>query len=292
MTFHCIVCMDDVPASQAVTLQCHHQFCGNCVAQHVRAQLLNRSTVTPAGFRCLHGYACTVGRVRPADYARASELASDDTVMTQPELDRADNAVAEASVAAATASCSRSRGRMIRCPDYRCARLFDLDHPPGLNGYAVSCPNCDTLMCAGCVQARDTATGDASAPWVPHSGTCADVRQRHRTRPTHAEEEHATAAALSASLAAGETRRCPHCNAYVSRTRGCDHMTCNCGREFCFYCGSGDHWRSVCPARAALIRARRAERQAAAAAVAPRAPAAAAAAAPRAPAREALHRDP
>ena len=32
-------------------------------------------------------------------------------------------------------------------------------------------------------------------------------------------------------------KQCPHCNFWVERTAGCDHMTCRCGKAFCYKCG-------------------------------------------------------
>ncbi|CAG8006871.1 unnamed protein product [Penicillium salamii] len=31
-------------------------------------------------------------------------------------------------------------------------------------------------------------------------------------------------------------KRCPHCRTMVELLRGCNHMTCRCGREFCYAC--------------------------------------------------------
>ena len=34
-------------------------------------------------------------------------------------------------------------------------------------------------------------------------------------------------------------KMCPFCKAWVEKTTGCDHMTCKCGKEFCYKCGEG-----------------------------------------------------
>lgn len=33
-------------------------------------------------------------------------------------------------------------------------------------------------------------------------------------------------------------RSCPRCNNMVEKRSGCEHMTCRCGGEFCYVCGS------------------------------------------------------
>jgi len=34
-----------------------------------------------------------------------------------------------------------------------------------------------------------------------------------------------------------EFKQCPHCTAWVEKSEGCMHMTCRCGKEFCYRCG-------------------------------------------------------
>ena len=33
-------------------------------------------------------------------------------------------------------------------------------------------------------------------------------------------------------------KQCPSCLFWVEKNKGCDHMTCRCGYEFCFRCGA------------------------------------------------------
>ena len=40
-------------------------------------------------------------------------------------------------------------------------------------------------------------------------------------------------------------RACPKCEWWVHRTEGCDHITCQCGHNFCYQCGMDSH-RSTC----------------------------------------------
>lgn len=32
-------------------------------------------------------------------------------------------------------------------------------------------------------------------------------------------------------------RKCPKCNAWVEKNKGCDHIICKCGNNFCYLCG-------------------------------------------------------
>ena len=40
--------------------------------------------------------------------------------------------------------------------------------------------------------------------------------------------------------------RCTKCGYVLERIDGCDHMTCKCGAQFCFQCGSMPHCGSTC----------------------------------------------
>lgn len=34
-----------------------------------------------------------------------------------------------------------------------------------------------------------------------------------------------------------QIQQCPTCWKWIQRTEGCNHMTCVCGKEFCYVCG-------------------------------------------------------
>ena len=40
--------------------------------------------------------------------------------------------------------------------------------------------------------------------------------------------------------------RCTKCRLLIERVNGCDHMTCRCGAEFCFQCGTMPHCGFTC----------------------------------------------
>ncbi|KAA8569395.1 hypothetical protein EYC84_001040 [Monilinia fructicola] len=65
-------------------------------------------------------------------------------------------------------------------------------------------------------------------PWHgDHTCGGYDTQQRQRR-----EQEQASQAYL-----AKQSTMCPVCGAHVSKTYGCDNITCRCGAEFCYECG-------------------------------------------------------
>ena len=47
-------------------------------------------------------------------------------------------------------------------------------------------------------------------------------------------------AAFKRKMEAEGSRACPQCKTMVNRTRGCNHIKCKCGKDFCYLCG-GDY---------------------------------------------------
>ncbi len=40
-------------------------------------------------------------------------------------------------------------------------------------------------------------------------------------------------------------KQCPSCKYWVEKNEGCNHMTCRCGKQFCYVCG-GDYPQCYC----------------------------------------------
>ncbi|KAF5020892.1 hypothetical protein F66182_7044 [Fusarium sp. NRRL 66182] len=70
-------------------------------------------------------------------------------------------------------------------------------------------------------------------------GTCDECGSRaHPGQPCaegHAEED------VWATMDANHVVNCPRCTTNIQLSEACNHMTCNCGKEFCFICGKTWH---------------------------------------------------
>lgn len=67
-------------------------------------------------------------------------------------------------------------------------------------------------------------------PW--HEGQTCSEFDLDDAQLERLEEEEATAKLLSKE----DTSICPKCGQGVTKTEGCDHMSCNCGEEWCYIC--------------------------------------------------------
>lgn len=108
--------------------------------------------------------------------------------------------------------------RRTYCPFPDCSEMMVADD--GGDGDTVTqseCQVCRRLFCAQC-----------RVPW--HAGVdCAAYRHRDTARED----------AMLLEMAAGRRwRRCSRCHFFVEKTDGCLHITCRCGYQFCYGCGS------------------------------------------------------
>ncbi|KAL5579660.1 hypothetical protein UlMin_012102 [Ulmus minor] len=91
----------------------------------------------------------------------------------------------------------------------------------GVDVTICGCPNCHKLFCAQC-----------NVAW--HAGMeCGEFKSRKNGERDQREDNMVMELAKQKNW-----RRCPGCNFYVEKTAGCLHISCRCGNEFCYGCGS------------------------------------------------------
>lgn len=54
----------------------------------------------------------------------------------------------------------------------------------------------------------------------------------------HAKNDKCPAKELLTKVPPG-FRKCPNCGQFVEKTSACNHISCSCGKHFCYYCGAG-----------------------------------------------------
>ncbi|KAF7305134.1 RBR-type E3 ubiquitin transferase [Mycena kentingensis (nom. inval.)] len=83
-------------------------------------------------------------------------------------------------------------------------------------GVTVTCPSCFAKVCSACDEAA-------------HEGmTCAE--RRLHNDPGEQERLNDEWAQQSGA------KRCPACSVWISKSEGCNHMTCRCGAHMCWIC--------------------------------------------------------
>ena len=112
----------------------------------------------------------------------------------------------------------------------------------------LSTPNpvyCSNRSCASFVPPSQARGPDAMDCSRCGAATCRHCRQRsHVGTECVADVQTQQARALAA---AEGWKACPSCTNMVEKSRGCYHMTCRCGTEFCYRCGNlYSRCRSTC----------------------------------------------
>ena len=210
----CGICFDSFPAASLCTAAaaCGHLFCWSCF------------------------YHFLVSRV---DESRVLELRCPQPGCQRPVLDAEAKLVLDAHQYARYRRFKRAAQlaadpRVRYCPNRSCQRV--------LRGSAAQ----PRMLCSACgLQSCYTC----SIPW--HDGlSCLQVLRHTQLRgPSaddvaflqlmHAQQETGSSSGGSGGSAAVNTyRQCPTCGVWVERSAGCAKMTCRCGSQWCFQCGS------------------------------------------------------
>ncbi|KAI4312087.1 hypothetical protein MLD38_036939 [Melastoma candidum] len=109
------------------------------------------------------------------------------------------------------------------CPFKECSAMLVVDGELGNSVKECQCPYCHRLFCASC-----------KVPWH-----CKYTCKQFQSMDVG---ERGNEDMLVKELVKEQKwGRCPKCKFYVKRTNGCHHITCRCGFEFCYGCGSD--WR-------------------------------------------------
>jgi hypothetical protein len=103
------------------------------------------------------------------------------------------------------------------CPNRQCSALVQLHEKKGEP--RATCPLCQTVICVPC-----------KTQWH-RDLTC----KEYQALPP---DERSPEDRLLIQLAKEKQwRRCKACSRIIELISGCNHMTCRCGRQFCFTCG-------------------------------------------------------
>ncbi|KAK7389697.1 hypothetical protein VNO78_24960 [Psophocarpus tetragonolobus] len=134
------------------------------------------------------------------------------SIIPKEVLDRWENALCENWLLGSQNFC---------CPFKDCSAMLISDAEETVT--TSECPHCNRLFCAQC-----------KVSW--HAGM--DCNEFRNLKP----DERGRDDLMVLELAKDKSwRRCPRCKFFVEKIEGCSHISCRCGNEFCYVCGSP--WR-------------------------------------------------
>lgn len=238
-TYYCQICLSNCPMSDGFRLQaCGHIFCRECLCGYLGVRIREAAIEhLPCPFLP------SEIRMAPDRCSNSGSLLSDGALQDP------------------TPACSGGTAMAIGGLDSGCAAEITEEDVHAIVGPELheklerfrlmrsdqtyrECPRCSTPVLGGTARRPTLVCGQCSFGFCfvhanAHPGqTC---RQYERAR----REEERTAAAAIAAFA----RPCPGCNMRITRTGGCNHMTCSrCQTDFCWLCGRGlGHQASATP---------------------------------------------
>eukprot|EP01018_Ginkgo_biloba_P027910 Gb_32390 [translate_table: standard] len=203
----CGICLEAKKPSEIFdNLLCSHQFCSNCIVQHIRIKLqLKMIPIQCPASNCTE-------HLTPQQCQ---------TILPEETFDLWSVALVEADI---------PDSQRFYCPFPECSVLLlkDVLETGSSSGALIKqaeCPVCKRLFCAQC-----------SVPW--HAGLdCSDFQQLSSA------EKEKDDLMLFRLAKEKHWQRCTRCKLMVEKESGCCHMTCRCGYEFCYKCGS--EWKEA-----------------------------------------------
>lgn len=198
-SFFCKICMDAPSDADMFTNGvCSHSFCRGCLGRYV-GEKVKENILT---VNCPEVNCRSI--LEPQSFRG---------MIPREVLDRWEAAVCEAAILSLNP---------IYCPFKDCSAALVVDEEDGGVGALrqAECPHCSRLFCASC-----------KVGW--HAGlSCAEFQR------LGADERRSEDLLLMEVAQKEGWRRCPKCKFFVEKTAGCLHITCRCGYEFCYGCGS------------------------------------------------------
>jgi len=100
------------------------------------------------------------------------------------------------------------------CPTPDCPYLFFFSE----GEFDFHCPKCKQRYCLKCQVTYHTgSTCEAYRKWMKENGKAEEL--------------------FSEFVVGMKWKQCPGCKKWVEKNKGCDHIICRCGFEFCYKCG-------------------------------------------------------
>ncbi|XP_037489481.1 E3 ubiquitin-protein ligase RNF14-like [Triticum dicoccoides] len=205
----CMICLNQSTGSNFIKLPCQHLFCAKCMETLCRMHVKEGSV-----FQLVCPHAKCNASI-PQHVLKQ--------LLSEEEFERWDRLALEKAL--------DSMADVVFCPKCVIGCVEDEDN-------TAQCPKCSFIFCSFCKEL-----------WHPGK-QCLTPEQKiqHRKASGRMSEREMAQELLNIKELYKDVRLCPHCRMAISKTAGCNKMTCvSCGKYFCFRCGkpvSGyDHFK-------------------------------------------------
>ncbi|KAI3687787.1 hypothetical protein L1987_81490 [Smallanthus sonchifolius] len=207
ITEQCTICFGYVQHGQMFSInKCVHRYCFSCMKKHVEAKLLQGKLPECPHDKCTSNIA----------------IESCKKLLNRESYRIMRSRVKEASIPPAD---------KVYCPFSNCSALMSQtevkEHTPTSSSTAAAagdsgmrkCVECNRMFCITC-----------KVPWHDNI-TCSDYMKSFLFKSSNE-------AKLKSLATEKHWRACIKCKNLVELARGCNHIYCRCGHEFCYKCGA------------------------------------------------------
>ncbi|XP_071709320.1 E3 ubiquitin-protein ligase RSL1-like [Rutidosis leptorrhynchoides] len=201
----CKICFEYLNTSQMFSInKCLHRFCFSCMRKHVEAKLLQGKLA-----ECPH-----------ENCKSKIEIESCKKFLNPKLHDMISVRVKEASI---------PPEERIYCPYSDCSNLMSKTEVQEYNATSGSTSVIKPGM-RKCVKCNRAFCIDCNVPWHDNI-TCSDYMKSSRYKSS-------SAAKLKSLATKKHWRQCIKCKNIIELAKGCYHIYCRCGYEFCYTCGA------------------------------------------------------
>ncbi|XP_021316090.1 E3 ubiquitin-protein ligase RNF14-like isoform X2 [Sorghum bicolor] len=211
-SFHeCGICLSENTGRNFIKLPCHHLFCLTCMKSHCRIHVTegNLTQLTCPDTTCRSPLPPSVLKILLGDdcYKRWESFTLQKLLDTMPDL--------------------------VYCP--RCdAACLEVDND-------AQCPECFFTFCSLCKERRHVGEH-----CVTPEEKIRILREKHQKYSLPEKqllrEQREIDELVNVCEALRDSKQCPRCKMAISKTEGCNKMTCrNCGKFFCYRCNQAIH---------------------------------------------------
>ncbi|CAF2102579.1 hypothetical protein HID58_019905 [Brassica napus] len=218
----CMICMDEKSPSDMFRGNCTHSYCTECTVRYVETKIGENV----AGIKC-----------PDVDCTHLIEPNTCRDLIPRNLMERWDKALCELLF--------MSSGK-VYCPFENCSAMMVVEGGDD-KVTLTECPSCHRLFCAQCKVTWHEGIGCKEFQRVGNTKKKCRVILNGILNIAKGKEKKKNVDKLLIQLAKKKQwRRCPSCNFYVEKLVGCMHISCRCGFEFCYGCGSKWGYRHSC----------------------------------------------